>query len=206
MEQIESVLWNRIQAQSADIGRLRTVVQVLTLQIASSISRPKPTLPDPEKFAGSAQKYDTWLPSIIAKLRVDVDAIGADRSRILRFMGLQHNSRSSARLYDNPTKTHEAEDELYSLKQAPTEPISQFVAKFEHVLHEARGQNWPDVNKTSIFLNSLNSTLRNQLSQQLTLSPAYPEFIQITQQLTARSQSDLNDNNSRSSNFNTVDL
>ncbi|PMD12151.1 hypothetical protein NA56DRAFT_587674, partial [Hyaloscypha hepaticicola] len=33
-------------------------------------------LPDPEKFTGSTYKFDTWLPSIKAKLRVDSPIIG----------------------------------------------------------------------------------------------------------------------------------
>ena len=39
--------------------------------------KPKPALPDPEKFAGQPHKFDTWLPSIKAKLRVDGKPIGA---------------------------------------------------------------------------------------------------------------------------------
>ena len=38
--------------------------------------RPRARLPDPKKFAGSAYKFDTWLPSVRAKLRVDGEAIG----------------------------------------------------------------------------------------------------------------------------------
>ena len=47
--------------------------QVATLQNAarSFTSRPKPILPDPVKFDGKAYHFDTWLPSIKAKLRVD---------------------------------------------------------------------------------------------------------------------------------------
>jgi hypothetical protein len=38
--------------------------------------RPKPVLPDPEKFASVPYKFNTWLPAIKAKLRVDNEAIG----------------------------------------------------------------------------------------------------------------------------------
>lgn len=200
-----------LTAQRHEIERQRTVIQVLEAQLARPHSRPKPVLPNPDKFTGSAQKYDTWLPSIKAKLRVDADAIG---DSIAQFYYVYLNLESSvqamvlpqlneaesstswdyttildqlARVYDNPNKTHEAEDRLYALKQAPTETVPQFVAKFERVLYEANGQSWPDTNKISIFRNSLNSHLRNRLSNQLSLPRTYPEFVRITQQLATRS-------------------
>ena len=45
--------------------------QVAALQNAAWSSRPKPILPDPIKFDGKAYYFDTWLPLIQAKLRVD---------------------------------------------------------------------------------------------------------------------------------------
>jgi hypothetical protein len=39
-------------------------------------AKPKASLPNPEKFNGQAHKFDTWLPSIKAKLQVDGTAIG----------------------------------------------------------------------------------------------------------------------------------
>lgn len=67
-----------LHSQHQEIERQRTIIQVLENQVAlgGTHFRPKPTLPDPDKFAGFAQKYDTWLPSIKAKLRVDANAIG----------------------------------------------------------------------------------------------------------------------------------
>lgn len=41
-----------------------------------ALSHPKPSLPDPEKFNGSSQKFNTWLPSIRAKLQIDGATIG----------------------------------------------------------------------------------------------------------------------------------
>ena len=64
------------------------------------------------------------------------------------------------RVYDNPNKVREAEDKL---KQG-TNSLQTYVAKFERPLYEARGQNWPDVNKISTFRNSLNSMIRGRLA------------------------------------------
>jgi hypothetical protein len=51
------------------------------------------------------------------------------------------------------------------------------MAKFEHVLYKAQGQDWPDINKISTFWNSLNSTIRSQLLQQLNLLHKYSDFV-----------------------------
>ena len=90
------------------------------------------------------------------------------------------------RVYDNPNKVQEAEDKLLSLKQG-TDSVPAYVAKFERVLYEASGQNWPDVNKISTFRNGLNSTIRSRLSQQLSLPRKYPDFVKVVQQLAGRS-------------------
>jgi hypothetical protein len=84
----------------------------------------------------------------------------------------------------------EAEDKLYALKQG-TDSLHAYIAKFERILYEAHGQDWPDVNKISTFRNGLNSTLRNRLAQQLNLPRKYSDFVRIVQQLAGRSSSSL---------------
>src|SRR5208282_2300372 len=77
LEQLRTVVLElRQEAQ-----RQRDVIQaqqdeIVLLKQLRPQPRPKPSLPDPEKFNGQAYKYDTWLPSIQAKLRVDGEAIG----------------------------------------------------------------------------------------------------------------------------------
>jgi hypothetical protein len=105
------------------------------------------------------------------------------------------------RVYDNPNKVQEAEDKLYALKQG-TDSLPVYMAKFERVLYEARGQDWPDVNKISTFRNGLNSTLRNRLAQQLNLPLKYSDFVRIVQQLAGRSPSSVPHPQSSSSNGN----
>src|SRR5215471_5023962 len=53
-----------------------TALQIKIITLRAQPSRPKPILPDPEKFTGTAYKFDTWLPSIKTKLRVDQAALG----------------------------------------------------------------------------------------------------------------------------------
>ena len=82
-----------------------------------------------------------------------------------------------SRVYSNPNKVQEAEDKLYSLKQG-TNSLHAFIAKFEHILYEARGQDWNDVNKIAAFRQGLNTTIKNRLAQQLNLPRTYAKFIE----------------------------
>ena len=53
-------------------------------------------------------------------------------------------------VYDNPNKVQEAEDKLYTLKQG-TDSLHIYIVKFKRILYKARGQDWLDVNKISMF-------------------------------------------------------
>ncbi len=56
---------------------LRSKVATLRVALAKTqTSQPRAKLPDPEKFTGNTYKFDTWLPLIKAKLRVDGTSIG----------------------------------------------------------------------------------------------------------------------------------
>ncbi len=190
-----------IQALRSEISTLRTRPE----------PRPKPILPDPEKFTGQAYKFDTWLPSIKAKLRVDQAALGDSTAQFyyvylnldssVQAMVLPQLSQAEesgvwdyntildqlSRVYDNPNKVQEAEDKLLALKQGSDESVATYIARFERVLYEARGQGWPDVNKVSIFRKGLNSTIRSRLAQQLNLPRTYPQFLRVVQQLSSHS-------------------
>jgi hypothetical protein len=48
--------------------------EIVILRAAKS--RPKHSLPDPDKFIGESIKYNTWLPLIKSKLCVSGEAIG----------------------------------------------------------------------------------------------------------------------------------
>jgi hypothetical protein len=192
-----------LQRQQSELNILR---QALAMKPSS---KPKHSLPDPEKLTGQ-MRFDTWLPSIRAKLRVDSEAIGDPIAQFyyvylaldpsVQAMVLPQLADAEARnswdyntildqlirVYDNPNKVQEAEDRLHSMRQGTDTTIPAYIAKFERTLYEAQGQNWPDVNKISIFRNGLNSTLRSRLSQQLSLPRTYPAFMKVVQQLAGR--------------------
>ena len=186
----------------AELKRQRDEITFLRSIISTQASaRPKASLPDPEKFNGQAYKLDTWLPSIRAKLQVDSQAIGDAIAQFYYiYLNLDSNVQAMVlpqlsqadetsydyhtildqliRVYDNPNKVQEAENKLYVLKQG-TDSLHIYTTKFERVLYEARGQDWPDINKISAFRNGLNSTLRNRLAQQLNLLNKYSDFVRI---------------------------
>jgi hypothetical protein len=189
---------------------LRSEVATLRVALAKTqTSQPRAKLPDPEKFTGNTYKFDTWLPSIKAKLRVDGISIGDSVAQFYYvYLNLESSVQSMvlpqlsqaelaqswdyntildqlARVYDNPNKQSEAEDKLYTLKQG-NDSLPVYVAKFERTLYEAGGQSWPDVNKISSFRNGLNSSLRSRLAQQLVLPRIYSEFLRICQQLASK--------------------
>ncbi|KAF7906923.1 hypothetical protein EAE99_002322 [Botrytis elliptica] len=201
-------LRGEVTRQRDEISFLRSLI-LDRFPVSHTPSRPKPSLPDPEKFSGSSQKFDTWLPSIRAKLQVDGAAIGDSTAQFYYvYLNLESHVQAMVlpqlssldqnvpldhttildqltRVYNNPNKVQEAEDRLFNLKQG-TDSLHAYIAKFERTLYEAKGQNWPDSNKISTFRNGLNTTLRNRLSQQLSLPRSYPDFVQVMQQLAAR--------------------
>jgi hypothetical protein len=206
MEQIT----NAIAELQAEVQRQREEITFLCTKLQNPTTKPKPSLPDPEKFNGQAHKFNTWLPSIKAKIRVDGEAIGNSTAQFYYvYLNLEshvqamvlpqlsqaeeHSSHNYntildqlTRVYDNPNKVQEAEDKLLGMRQG-TDSLHAYMAKFERVLYEARGQDWPDVNKISTFRNGLNSTIRSRLSQQLNLPRKYSDFVRVVQQLAGRS-------------------
>ena len=70
-------LATRLESQATLIINLQG--QLLALSNAASTNasvRLRPALLDPAKFDGKAYHFDTWLPAIKAKLRVDGAALG----------------------------------------------------------------------------------------------------------------------------------
>jgi hypothetical protein len=192
----------------AEITTLRNGISALQTELANRpITRPKPSLPDPDKFDGKAYKYETWFQSIEAKLLVDGPAIGNEIAQFYYvYLNLETNVqamvlpqlaaakesnvwdpqsiiRQITRVYDNPNKVLEAEDRLHKIEMSGTESLHAYIARFERMLYEARGANWDDSRKISTFRIGLTSTLRTRLRGQLTLPKTYNEFVRVIQQL-----------------------
>jgi Retrotransposon gag protein len=205
MDTFQTQVQREFDQLRAEVTTLRTALA----QAQSTKTSSSPKLPDPEKFAGQTYKFDTWLPSIKAKLRIDGTAIGDATAQFyyvylnldssVQAMVLPQLSHAEsvqrwdynsildqlARVYDNPNKQQEAEDKLYTLRQG-NDSLPAYIAKFERTLYEAGGQSWNDVNKISSFRNGLNASIRSRLAQQLTLPRVYADFLRTVQQLASK--------------------
>ncbi|EKD20573.1 hypothetical protein MBM_01255 [Drepanopeziza brunnea f. sp. 'multigermtubi' MB_m1] len=170
------------------IAQLESFVE----QLRMAPRQRKCVLPDPDKFNGTVQRWDTWLLSIKAKLLVDGKALSGPIAQFYYVyfniepgpQAMDYNTLLDqlALAYDNPNKIQEAEDKLLACKQG-TNALHIYVSRFERLLHAARCQTWPDANKIIAFRNSLNSTIRTRLNGQLTLPITYTEYVHVTQQL-----------------------
>jgi hypothetical protein len=184
-----------------EITLLRT--QLVTLSTPPIItSRPKPSLPHPDKFAGDARKYDTWLASIKAKLAVDGKAIGNNIAQFnYIFLNLEANTQSIvlpqlealpheldyntiltslSRIYANPHKIREAKDRLNRLTQG-SDSLSIYVAKYERLVGEAHVGHYPDDAKIEVFRRGLSRTTLEKITnkgEEPTEIDAYIAYVQ----------------------------
>ena len=128
---------------NSTIDTLSQTVTNLQAELASLRinTRPKPVLPDVDKFDGTSYKWDTWRPMIKAKLRVDGRALGDLTAQFyyvyfaldskVQAMVLPQLARAEeddewnpqsifdqlARVFDNPNKIYEAEDRLHRIER-----------------------------------------------------------------------------------------
>jgi hypothetical protein len=199
----------QLQLQHDEIVGLKAQVQLLSNARPVDHSRKRACLPDPEKFNGQSYKFDTWLPSIKAKLSVDGDVIGNDKAQFYYvYLNLESSVQSSlshllataetskswdfntildtlSRVHDNPNKTNEAAERLHTIKQGDTH-VAAYIQKFERLLFEAKGDKWEDTVKINYFKAGLSTTLKNRLSQQLDLPTTYAGFLKTIQRLDRR--------------------
>lgn len=172
--------------------------------------RPRSALPDPTKFDGKAYHFDTWLPAIKAKLRVDGAALGDSITQFyyvydrlestVQSIVLPQLARAEedevwsyqsildqlSRAYDNPNKTQEAEERLHRIDQG-SDSVPTYILRFERQLYEARGHKWSDDRKIAAFRYGLSATIKNRLATQLELPTKYSRFLRVVQQLSSRS-------------------
>jgi hypothetical protein len=200
----------RIHQLEQEILRLRAAAAAsASTSAAAPISRPRARLLDPVKFDGKQHRFRVWLPEIKAKLRVDDESIGDATAKffyvygcldptvqamVLPQLAIAEQRKSwdyntileqLSRVYDNPNKVFEAEEALHAVKQGD-QPLSAYIAKFERLLFEAKGQDWPDANKIIAFRSGLSFSLRKNLSTQLALPTDYPGYLSVVQQLNRR--------------------
>lgn len=204
----------QLQQLIQQVADLQNQMQNMQLQMqARPAQRPKPSLPDPVKFDGKSYHFDTWLPSIQAKLRVDGGAIGDDVAQfyyvydrlesVVQSQVLPQLARAEEdqqwrfqtildqlnRAHDNPNRTQDALDRLHRIEQKPSESLASYITNFDRLLFEAKGHNWDDDRKISAFRYGLISTIKNRLAQQLELPRTWDNFLIVVHKLSAASSS-----------------
>jgi hypothetical protein len=149
--------------------------------------RPRPSIPDPVRFAGSTTEWPAWKVTMLNKLAIDQDAIGPLRNQFFyvfsRLEGLA--ARNSAtfvdsrrddlsvspdtlldyleRLYGDPNAQARAAARLHQLKQKEGQSFARFLPSLEKELADSGAMAWPDEAKRQIVLASLNSTMQENL-------------------------------------------
>ena len=162
-------LRNEIQSLRAYIDELKQINQTDRARIhnhttSTNPRKPKPNLPNPEKFHSKTYKFNTWLPAIRAKLRIDSPTIGNSTAQFYYiYNNLKNNIQTMvlpqlsyaktnhvynyksilnqlSRVYNNPNKVQETKNKLHHLRQG-TNSLSAYITKFKRVLYKAQGQN-----------------------------------------------------------------
>lgn len=186
----------------AMINELREEVKSLR----SSRTRARQVLPEPERFSGRAEDWDTWAMTMQAKLRIDKDAIGNEEAQFYyvyssldsRVQGLilnfvrhsqeQEEWRPEAlldqlnRIYEDPNKVKKAGQKLMELRQG-TMAVASYVPQFEKALYEARAGNWPDDAKITTLVGGLNKNTRQRIDHQVSTPTDYNGFVRMLQAL-----------------------
>src|SRR5215471_854278 len=95
----------------ATIQNLHTKITALQTEIITlhaQPSHPKPILSDPEKFTSTVYKFNTWLPSIKSKLRVDQAAL-EDSIAQFYYVYLNLDSKVQAMILPQLSQAEESE-------------------------------------------------------------------------------------------------
>ena len=145
---------------------------------------PKASLPESPMFNGDRKEYEGWRALLQNKLETDGDVIGS-RMNQFRYVAarLEHDGLKLALTYitqnrASPTasgmalleyldtifgdkhKKQRATEALRTIRQKSQEPFATFLPRFEKVLADAGGMNWPDDVKRSYLDGSLTFELR----------------------------------------------
>jgi hypothetical protein len=151
------------------------------------------------KFSGKRGAWPAWKLEARMKLKVDGPAIGSDanqfaylyssldekeKSLVATYVEAHINKEPSGSkfleyletIFGNPNAKEQAAAKLRSMHQTPKEAFSSFLPKFELVLAEAGGSEWPDSAKINSLKGAINAELRKILIGNLFLPKTYHEF------------------------------
>ena len=186
-----------IQQQGQQISQITNVAQqqqhpIQAMPTAGSVAnsagkRPRPKLPDPEKFSGEdLSLFPQFFSQLKAKLKIDAESIGNENDRV--WYGFSRLSgKAAARVhpwvstycddptfslgsffkqleiaFEDPARKKKALTRLNTLRQG-NRLFTDLMSEFDQLLLEAGGHGWSDDVKKGYLSAALNYPLRERL-------------------------------------------
>jgi hypothetical protein len=200
--QMQASLESRIpQAQGTPITRPATnsTTDLTPVPPISSIKRPRPRLPDPEKFNGEdLSLYPQFEGKLHAKLEIDRPSIGEAKEQLwYGFSRLE--GKAAARIYPwiatySKTNKFTLEEFYVQLRTAFQDPalqdkalirlntlrqgnrsFNELLTEFDRLLLEAGGHGWDHNVKKGYIKSAINNTLRDRMIT-VEEKPTYEEY------------------------------
>lgn len=153
-----------------------------------SYRRPRASLPDPDKFDGTFDHWETWCPEMKAILDLDGDSLGGTNKAKFWYVygrldkkpkGLVSPQLTAAthdnaydpetlfsqllRLCNNPNAVREAQRKLLSLRQFNDQPFNTFLGIFERYLYRSGANAWPDAALIALLRKAVVAPLKKKL-------------------------------------------
>jgi cell pole-organizing protein PopZ len=171
--------------------------------------RPRPKLPDVEKFTGKRSEWRTWKIKMEEKLERDQLAIGdrmdrfayinarlddtpakmvsayVERVRKTSSQDPDHFMAYLHSIYGNTNTKEHAVNKLNTMSQGK-EAFATFLPKFETTLADAGGGEWTDEVKINTLKRALSQEMRKSFIYMPALPTEYSAFIDTLQTLASR--------------------
>lgn len=164
-----------------------TLEQLQSLLHAAQDRRPKEMLPKLAEYDGDRKNWQDWKLKAENKLACDGEALGNDLQRLMyvhsRLTGKaaemtrifvkmrRDNNTGNAqelleymeKIYGDPDKVRRAVAELSRLRQKEGESFAEFLPKFETLLAEGGGTEFPSVVQINYLQNAINKEMKKAL-------------------------------------------
>jgi Ty3 transposon capsid-like protein len=192
-----------LQQQSQQIAQLTTQQPqpgvIPNPELATTVKRPRPKLPDPEKYSGEdSSLFPQFLGKLQVKLEIDAEAIGTERdrvwygfnrlegkaaARVFPWMSTYDSSLSFSlkdfyqqlrTAFEDPARKEKALIRLNTLRQN-NRSFNDLVSEFDRLLLEAGGHGWSDDVKKGYIRAALNQSLRERLIT-IKEEPTYEQY------------------------------
>lgn len=172
-------------------GRFKNTIDELREQVlalsARQPPRPRPSLPDPDKFDGTFDHWETWYPEMKHKLEQDGDALGGtEKAKFWYIIGrLEKKSKSDVapqitaaesgvfdpqslfdqllRLCNDPNAKKKALRKFLKISQYSDQRFNSFLVMFEKFMFRSGANKWPDEARIAILRNALTDKLKRKL-------------------------------------------